>query len=74
MLNTLSLLLPEILASVIYPAWILCTVLLLMGENGVKRIIALIAGGTLVRLFQILLFGFSDFWHSIPVHWHRRAY
>lgn len=74
MLNSLNLLLPEILASVIYPAWILFTVLLLMGENGVKRVIALIAGGTPVRLFQILLSGFSYFWRSIPVHWHRRAY
>jgi len=48
--------LPEILANVIYPAWILFTVLLLMGQNGAKRVLALLIGGTLTRLLQILLF------------------
>ncbi|MBE2182634.1 MAG: GAP family protein [Anaerolineae bacterium] len=54
--SVLITILPEILANVIYPAWILFTVLLLMGQNGAKRVLALLIGGTLTRLLQILLF------------------
>lgn len=56
--SVLISLLPEILASLLYPMWIIFTILLLMGSSGSKRTFALILGGSLTRLLQGIIFGF----------------
>jgi threonine/homoserine/homoserine lactone efflux protein len=56
--NVLINLLPLILGSAILPVGLIINIILLMGANGVARSAALIAGVSLVRLIQGVLFGF----------------
>lgn len=50
-------LLPEIIVSLIYPSWIIFTVLLTTGKHGTRHALMFIAGGSFTRLLQGLIFG-----------------
>lgn len=58
MSDTLLQLLPMILGSALVPIWVIMLLLILRSPNGLIKGFAFVAGATLVRLVQGMLFGY----------------
>lgn len=56
--NVLVDLIPLMIGAAVVPVWVIIVLLLLRGENGITKAMALVGGATTTRLLQGVLFGY----------------